>query len=99
MPIDHENPKLPYNEYNAVVKTMDGINLPSAKVMGFPNDEALLSLNDKEFEFVNVGLGAPADFEGKDLTGKIALMSHGQYAFVDKATNAKKCRCNWSNHL
>ncbi|WP_019244065.1 MULTISPECIES: S8 family peptidase [Bacillus] len=81
--------QLPYNVYNSTV-TAKNINLPSAKVMGFPNDEALLYLNGKEFEFVDVGLGAPADFQGKNLTGKIALISRGQYAFVDKATNAKK---------
>lgn len=81
--------QLPYNIYNTTVTTAEGITLPSAKVMGFPSDEALLFLNSKELEFVHVGLGGPADFEGKDLTGKIALLSRGEYAFVDKATNAK----------
>lgn len=35
------------------------------------------------------GLGKPADFEGKDLTGKIALIQRGELAFVEKIANAK----------
>ncbi|MFO1442563.1 S8 family serine peptidase [Bacillus sp. Bva_UNVM-123] len=81
--------QLPYNVYNAMISTPEGTGYPSAKVMGFPNDEELLALNGKEFEYVDVGLGIPADFEGKDLTGKIALIKRGDIAFVDKATNAK----------
>lgn len=80
--------QLPYNVYNAAITTAEA-SYPSAKVMGFPNDDALLALNGQEYEFVYVGLGAPADFAGKDLNGKIALMSRGTLAFVDKATNAK----------
>ncbi|MGN1387236.1 MAG: S8 family serine peptidase, partial [Bacillus sp. (in: firmicutes)] len=80
---------LPYNVYTSSITTSEGVSYPSAKVMGFPSDEALLALNGEEYEFVYVGLGAPSDFEGKDLTGKIALMSRGTLAFVDKATNAK----------
>ncbi|WP_328820974.1 S8 family peptidase [Peribacillus faecalis] len=80
--------QLPYNVYSPAIATAEQ-SYPSAKVMGFPTDDALLALNGKEYEFVYVGLGAPADFEGKDLNGKIALMSRGTLAFVDKATNAK----------
>ncbi|WP_053361630.1 S8 family serine peptidase [Bacillus sp. FJAT-27251] len=81
--------QLPYNVYNSDILTSDGVEYPSAKVMGFPSDEELLALNGKEFEFVDVGLGAEADFAGKDLKGKIALISRGEFAFVDKAANAK----------
>ncbi|MBY0123019.1 S8 family serine peptidase [Bacillus sp. S/N-304-OC-R1] len=81
--------QLPYNVYNAAVSTLNGDSYPSAKVMGFPNDQALLSLNDKEFEFEYVGLGTEDEFAGKDLTGKIALIKRGDIPFVDKATNAK----------
>ncbi|MCH1625166.1 S8 family serine peptidase [Fredinandcohnia sp. SECRCQ15] len=82
--------QLPFNVYNSKISTSEGVNYPSAKVQGFPSDEAILALNGKEYEFVHVGLGGPSDFEGKDLTGKIALISRGDFAFVDKATNAKK---------
>ncbi|WP_223701192.1 S8 family serine peptidase [Sutcliffiella deserti] len=81
--------QLPYNVYNTSLSTSEGVSYPTAKVMGFPSDEELLALNDEEYEFVYVGLGAVADFEGKDLEGKIALISRGEFAFVDKAINAK----------
>lgn len=82
--------QLPYNVYNASISTSEGIDYPSAKVQGFPSDEELLALNGNEFEFVHVGFGAPADFVGKDLEGKIALISRGAgIPFVDKASAAK----------
>ncbi|SCY64029.1 Serine protease, subtilisin family [Paenibacillus polysaccharolyticus] len=34
-------------------------------------------------------LGKPADFEGKDFTGKVALIQRGELAFVEKIANAK----------
>ncbi|MFD1019625.1 S8 family serine peptidase [Thalassobacillus hwangdonensis] len=81
--------QLPYNEYTVELAPSEGVEYPTAKVMGFPSDEELLALNGVEYEFVYVGLGAEADFEGKDLEGKIALISRGGFAFVDKAANAK----------
>jgi minor extracellular serine protease Vpr len=81
--------QLPYNVYTGAISTSEGVSYPSAKVQGFPSDEELLALNEGEYEFVYVGLGAASDFEGKDLEGKIALISRGEYAFVDKAENAK----------
>lgn len=81
--------RLPYNVYTSILSTSNGVVYPSAKVMGFPTDEELLVLNKGEYEFVYAGLGKPSDFEGKDFKGKIALMSRGELAFVDKAENAK----------
>lgn len=81
--------QLPYNVYTSVLSTSEGVEYPTAKVMGFPSDDELLELNDKEYEFVYVGLGSADEFKGKDLKGKIALISRGGFAFVDKATNAK----------
>ncbi|MFA9559074.1 S8 family serine peptidase [Evansella sp. AB-rgal1] len=81
--------RLPYNVFSSEIFTSDEVEYPSAKVMGFPSEGELLSLDGEEFEFVDVGLGAVADFEGKDLEGKIALISRGDFAFVDKAENAK----------
>ncbi|WP_010196950.1 S8 family serine peptidase [Bacillus sp. m3-13] len=81
--------QLPYNVYDASIFTSEGVEYPSAKVQGFPSDEALTNLDGEEYEFVYVGLGAPQDFEGKDLEGKIALIIRGAYPFVDKATAAK----------
>ena len=77
---------LPYNLYSASI----GADYPSAAVMGYPSEDELLALNGQTLELVDVGLaGTDADFAGKDLEGKIALMSRGDYAFVDKAQNAK----------
>jgi minor extracellular serine protease Vpr len=49
---------------------------------------------DGEFEVVNCGYGSKADFYGKDLTGKIALVSRGPIGenalyFRDKVLNAE----------
>lgn len=83
--------QLPYNVFTAETTSSDGVSYASSAVQGFPSEEELLALNEREFELVNVGFGAPADFAGKDLTGKIALISRGAgIAFVDKATEAKK---------
>ncbi|MDE5414454.1 S8 family serine peptidase [Alkalihalobacillus sp. MEB203] len=81
--------RLPYNVFSSEIFTSEGVEYPSAKVMGFTSEDELLALDEGEYEFVDVGLGYPADFEGKDLEGKIALISRGDFAFVDKATNAK----------
>ena len=83
--------QLPYNVFTATTTTSDGVSYESSAVQGYPSEEALLELNDQDFELVDVGFGAPADFAGKDLTGKVALISRGAgIAFVDKATEAKK---------
>nr|WP_328587703.1 S8 family serine peptidase [Alteribacter lacisalsi] len=81
--------RLPYNVFNAEIFTSEGVDYPSAKVMGFPNEDDLLALSEGEFEFAYAGLGYPQDFEGQDFEGKIALISRGDFAFVDKAINAK----------
>ncbi|MCM3175198.1 S8 family serine peptidase [Paenibacillus sp. MER 99-2] len=42
-----------------------------------------------EYELEFAGLGKPAEFEGKDFTGKVALIERGELAFVEKIANAK----------
>lgn len=37
----------------------------------------------KELSYVTLGLGTPEDFEGKDLTGKIAVIMRGETLFTD----------------
>ncbi len=82
---------LPYDLYSAAIYTSDNVNYPSSAVMGFSSADDLLALNEGEFEFVWVGLaGTDADFAGKDLEGKIALMQRGDYAFQVKAENAQR---------
>lgn len=83
--------QLPYNVFTAKTTSSDGVSYASSAVQGFPSEEALLALNGTDYELVDVGFGAPAEFAGKDLTGKIALISRGAgIPFVDKATEAKK---------
>lgn len=80
--------QLPYDVYSADIFTSEGVSYPSAGVMGYTEVEDLLALNEGEYEFVDAGLGAPADFEGADFEGNIALISRGEFAFTDKAENA-----------
>lgn len=46
-------------------------------------------LSDDVYEYVYCGLGAPEDFEGKDMQGKIALIDRGTQSFMEKAFNAQ----------
>ncbi|PGS48345.1 S8 family serine peptidase [Bacillus sp. AFS041924] len=49
----------------------------------------LTTLKGKTFNLVEVGLGKPADYYGKDVKGKIAFIKRGETAFVDKIKAAK----------
>ncbi|WP_429699425.1 S8 family serine peptidase [Alteribacter keqinensis] len=83
--------QLPYKVFTAETTSSDGVSYASSAVQGFPSEEELLALNGQDFELVDVGFGSPAEFAGKDLEGKIALISRGAgIPFVDKATEAKK---------
>ncbi|MFD0620874.1 S8 family serine peptidase [Paenibacillus sp. GCM10027629] len=46
-------------------------------------------LGTDPYEAVYVGLGIDEDYKGKDVAGKIALVSRGAYPFVDKIAAAK----------
>ncbi|WP_202079498.1 S8 family serine peptidase [Caldalkalibacillus salinus] len=82
--------QLPYNVYDGVITTtQDVYDYPSSAVMGYESEEDLLALGEGTFDMVYVGMGYEEDFAGKDLNGKIAVISRGEFAFVDKATNAK----------
>lgn len=43
-----------------------------------------------EFEYEVAGLGKEADFAGRDLSGKFALVKRGEISFEDKALHAKR---------
>ncbi|MFB7138838.1 S8 family serine peptidase [Gottfriedia sp. NPDC056225] len=49
----------------------------------------LTALKGKTYQLVDVGLGNPADFNGKDVNGKIAFIKRGTIALIDKIKNAK----------
>ncbi len=56
----------------------------------FQNASSALSTVTGQIEFC--GLGNAADFTGKDLTGKIALIERGEITFSDKVANALKAK-------
>ena len=43
-----------------------------------------------QYELIDCGLGLEADFNGKNLAGKIALIKRGAISFIDKKLNAQK---------
>ncbi|WP_255294820.1 S8 family serine peptidase [Bacillus sp. AFS041924] len=49
----------------------------------------LTTLKGKTYQLVDVGLANPADFNGKDVNGKIAFVKRGTIALIDKIKNAK----------
>ncbi|MGD6848783.1 S8 family serine peptidase [Rossellomorea aquimaris] len=70
--------------------SVDGESFKDVLLLGknFTND--LASLQNQSKEVVFAGLGYEADFEGKDFTGKIALIQRGELTFVDKMKHAKE---------
>lgn len=81
--------QLPHTVYNINLFTSEGVEYPSSKLMGVDDTSKLFNLTGNTYEFVFVGLGAPEDFEGKDLEGKIALIQRGSYTFTSKSQNAE----------
>ena len=47
---------------------------------------------NKDYDYVYVGVGKEENYEGKDLAGKIALVQRGENSFEDKVKIAKKHR-------
>ncbi|MGG6314596.1 S8 family serine peptidase, partial [Paenibacillus macerans] len=71
---------------------------PIMMVEGMDGDRFFMETFDKSagiedltesYPLVNVGLGKPTDYEGKDLNGKIAFIKRGEIAFSEKALNAQ----------
>ncbi|WP_417898228.1 S8 family serine peptidase [Bacillus haimaensis] len=47
-------------------------------------------LEGKSYEMVDVGEGGPADYNGKDVNGKVAFVVRGSYALIEKMEYAKQ---------
>ncbi|MBQ8108274.1 MAG: S8 family serine peptidase, partial [Ruminococcus sp.] len=47
-------------------------------------------LSEEELEYVSCGLGRPEDLQGKDLSGKLALIDRGELPFYEKVANAEE---------
>lgn len=76
----------PANEQSPLAVTESVYRLD---VMGWSlaaDPEAVLT---DRYDVQFAALGKPADFEGKDFTGKVALIQRGELAFVEKIANAK----------
>ncbi|WP_336246385.1 S8 family serine peptidase [Sporosarcina cyprini] len=59
-------------------------------LMGTTFGQDLAAQLNGEYEIVAVpGVGKPADYNGLDVSGKVALVSRGEIAFVDKIAAAK----------
>lgn len=67
----------------------EGIKLTTANQVIADFSKSIESSHNKEYEAVYCNLGYAEDFDGKDLTGKVALVDRGDITFVEKATNAK----------
>lgn len=60
----------------------------NASLLGPSFNYKIDDLLNRDLDVVDCGLGYPEDFEGKDLTGKIAFIDRGVLTFVEKAKNA-----------
>ncbi|WP_051251528.1 S8 family serine peptidase [Paenibacillus harenae] len=65
----------------------DGIEKVYASIMAYSPE--LGDLQGQTLDLVFAGLGAPEDFEGKDLNGKAALIARGSISFAEKSLNAQ----------
>ncbi|WHY78559.1 S8 family serine peptidase [Neobacillus sp. WH10] len=59
------------------------------QLLGKDFSDKLEDLQGQSLPIVFAGLGKPADFTGKDLNGKIALIQRGEITFDEKIKNAK----------
>ncbi|WP_440602349.1 S8 family serine peptidase [Bacillus sp. GB_SG_008] len=60
------------------------------QLLGKDFPDKLEDFQGQSLPIVFAGLGKPADFTGKDLNGKIALIQRGEITFDEKIKNAKK---------
>ncbi|PEC20910.1 S8 family serine peptidase [Bacillus cereus] len=60
------------------------------QLLGKDFPDKLENLQGQSLPIVFAGLGKQADFTGKDLNGKIALIQRGEITFDEKIKNAKK---------
>ncbi|AZN42658.1 S8 family serine peptidase [Paenibacillus albus] len=73
----------------SVADASSSVLLNDLKIMAY-NYNPLASLLNTELPLVDVGLGDTADFEGKDLIGKVAFIQRGTLSLHDKIANAAK---------
>ncbi|WP_010099223.1 S8 family serine peptidase [Ornithinibacillus scapharcae] len=77
------------NSFTSVDELTYAINGGEQIAAGFMSAGAVAPTVGTTVELVEAGLGHPADFEGKDVEGKFALVQRGELDFVTKALNAQ----------
>ncbi|WOV88057.1 S8 family serine peptidase [Sporosarcina oncorhynchi] len=83
------NPESMY-EASVSVKAGSYNNTSTIKLMGVKFGKNVAEALKGEFDVVAIpSVGNPKDFTGIDVNGKVALISRGDIAFVDKIANAK----------
>ncbi|MGG3468448.1 S8 family serine peptidase [Neobacillus pocheonensis] len=70
------------------VKTSLGDISVQNTLMGYGFGKDYLKVMDKEFEVVEVGIGAEEDYKDKSVDGKVALISRGTLSFDEKIRRA-----------
>ncbi|UAL51533.1 S8 family serine peptidase [Metabacillus dongyingensis] len=68
---------------------VNDIRFESMKLLGKNFADQLNELEGQTLPFIYAGLGNPADFDGKDFNGKVALIERGVLTFDAKVQNAK----------
>ena len=79
-------------ENDVITALSFGYSIDAAQQRGLyllANDADPRDLPAASYEVVDAGLGTVADYAGKDLTGKVALVSRGEINFVEKGKNAQ----------
>lgn len=85
------NPEIQYDGKVTVTVGDDYHYAKQLKFMGTTFNQVLDDQLAGEFELVAIpGVGNKSDFNGIDVNGKVALISRGEIAFVDKIANAKE---------
>jgi subtilisin family serine protease len=72
--------------FSAEGKELDG----NLQLMTNKWTDEFSKLQGKSFEMVEVGEGGPADYNGKDVNGKVAFVARGTYALIEKMNYAKQ---------
>ncbi|PFH87741.1 S8 family serine peptidase [Bacillus sp. AFS088145] len=71
----------------SVTTNLGDTKVPST-LLGHGMGKDYLKVIDQDYHVVNVGIGTEADYSGKDLTGKVALISRGTLTFDEKIKRA-----------
>ncbi|MGD6830851.1 S8 family serine peptidase [Sutcliffiella halmapala] len=78
-----------------------GENSYNLRLLAKHFDDNITELIDISLDVIDAGLGFAEDFEGKDFTGKLALIQRGTLPFNEKIANAKNAGASaviiWNN--